>query len=209
MQLLIATTNKHKLDEIKKILRLKSINFLSLNDFHGVPNIIENGKTFEENAAKKARIIAKKYKILTLADDSGLEAKALSGRPGIKSARYAGPNPCLASRQATSEKLCKKLLAEMKNKRNRSAQFVCVIAIADPQGIINIARGICKGKITLEMQGENGFGYDPVFMPNGFKKTFAQMSQQMKNKLSHRSKALKSVLPKIINMRKKSAVNCG
>ena len=181
--LIIATRNKGKIREIKHFLKPLRLKITSLLDLPKLSDIRETGKTFEENAIRKARTIAKKTKELVLADDSGLEVKALKGKPGIRSARYAGPNP-------TTIRLCRKLLKEMKSNKDRRARFVCVIAIADPKKVRTV-KGICKGKVIFGMKGKHGFGYDPVFVPDGYKKTFAQMSLKLKNSISHRGKALK------------------
>lgn len=178
MVIVLATGNKNKVSEIRHILNQKIESF-------SYP-VKENGKTFEENAVKKASFAAKKTGQIAIADDSGLEVKCLNGKPGVRSARFAGPNP-------TSQKLCKKLLRVMANCKDRRARFVCVIAIADPNGKIKTLQGICKGKIIDKMLGQNGFGYDPVFVPQGYKKTFAQMKPAMKNRLSHRGRALKKL----------------
>lgn len=175
MKILVATKNQHKLREIKHIL--------------GIPvkacglQVREDGKTFEMNAIKKARAVARKYKEIAIADDSGLMVDCLKGKPGVRSARYASP--------PTPPNLCCKLLKAMKNCRNRRAKFVCVIALAYPNGQIKTFRGEVKGKIIEEMRGKHGFGYDPVFVPNGYKKTFAEMSSAFKNRISHRARALK------------------
>lgn len=183
--LIIATKNKGKVREIKHLLKLLKLKVFSLLDLSETPDIKENGRTFQANAIKKAKVIAGKFDSLVLADDSGLEVEALRGQPGIRSARYAGPNP-------TTEKLCRKLLCAMKNSRNRKARFVCVLAIASPKKT-RIVKGICTGKIAFKMKGAHGFGYDPVFIPNGYNRTFAQMPLRRKNKISHRGKALKKV----------------
>ncbi|MBI5699762.1 RdgB/HAM1 family non-canonical purine NTP pyrophosphatase [Candidatus Saganbacteria bacterium] len=176
MKLLVATTNKHKLKEIRHILGVK-VEGRKLN-------VKENGKTFEENAIKKARAGARKFKQLTIADDSGLMVNCLDGLPGVKSARFATP--------PTPKNLCQKLLRVMRRCRaNRRAMFVCVIALARPDGRVRTFKGIVRGKIIEEMRGRHGFGYDPVFVPNGSKKTFAQMSPAFKNRISHRARALK------------------
>ncbi len=174
--IVVATTNKHKLREIEQILKVR-VKGQAIR-------VKEDQKTFEGNAIKKAKAALKKTGQTSLADDSGLEVKCLDGKPGIRSARFAGPNP-------TSEKFCKKLLRVMKNSKNRRAQFVCVIAIAYPNGRVKTVKGVCKGKIILEMKGNKGFGYDPVFVPQGYKKTFSEMSSRTKNRLSHRGKALR------------------
>jgi XTP/dITP diphosphohydrolase len=181
--LMVATKNKGKVREIKHILKPFGIKIISLHDLPNMPDIKESGRTFEENAVKKAKAISALSQTWVLADDSGLEVKALKGRPGIRSARYAGPNP-------TTKKLCWKLLREMKDKKDRRARFVCVIAIAGPKKIYTVM-GVCNGRIALDMKGADGFGYDPVFIPKGYNKTFAQMSLREKNQISHRGIALK------------------
>ena len=182
-KLIIATKNKGKVREIKHILKPLKLKIFSLLDLPKLHDVKETGRTFEENAVKKSKTIAKKFKALVLADDSGLEVKALNGRPGVKSARYAGPTP-------TKIKLCAKLLKEMKDKKDRRARFVCVIAIADTKKMRTV-KGVCRGRIILEMKGRYGFGYDPIFVPEGYNKTFAQMPLKIKNMISHRGKALK------------------
>ena len=192
--MIIATKNKGKVREIKHVLKSLKLRVLSLLDLPKNPGIKENGRTFQDNAVKKASIIAGKLGALTLADDSGLQVRSLNGRPGIRSARYAGPNP-------TSKKLCIKLLREMKKNKDRSARFVCAVAICGPGKRLKIIQGICKGMIIDRMLGSHGFGYDPVFMPEGYRKTFAQMPLKLKNKISHRGRALrkaKAYLARII-----------
>jgi XTP/dITP diphosphohydrolase len=181
--IVIATRNRGKIREIKHVLKPLRLKVKSLLNMPGIPVTRENGKTFKENAIKKARSIAKITKSLVLADDSGLEVEALNGRPGVRSARYAGSDP-------TTMKLCSKLLMEMRNKKDRRAKFECVIAISRLNKEI-IVKGICKGRIALEMKGKHGFGYDPVFIPDKYSKTFAQMPLYLKNRISHRGKALK------------------
>lgn len=182
-RLVIATRNKGKVREIRHLLKPLKLKVVSLLDFPGFPSIKENGRTFKENALKKAKAVARKLKCLAIADDSGLEVMALNGRPGVRSARYAGPNP-------TSAKLCRKLLNAMKGKRYRWARFVCDVALAGPDRKPVIVEGICWGKIGDKMEGSRGFGYDPVFIPEGYQKTFAQMPLKLKNRISHRGKAL-------------------
>jgi XTP/dITP diphosphohydrolase len=183
-KLIIATKNKGKVREIQHLLKPLRLKVLSLLDIEGIKDIKEDGKTFKANATKKALTIARKLKTLVMADDSGLEVKALKGKPGIKSARYAGPNP-------TTSKLCTKLLREMSGKKDRNARFVCDIAIALPNGKVKVVEGVCAGKIGDKMAGKEGFGYDPVFIPGGYLMTFAQMTMALKNRISHRGKALK------------------
>ncbi|MFC1767766.1 RdgB/HAM1 family non-canonical purine NTP pyrophosphatase [Candidatus Margulisiibacteriota bacterium] len=181
-RLVIATKNKGKVREIKHLLKNFKVKVISLLDMPKVPDIKETAKTFKGNAIKKAKTIARKFNSLVLADDSGLQVKSLRNHPGVKSARYAGPNP-------TTNKLCGKLLREMKAKKDRKARFVCVIAVADAEKVRTV-KGICSGKIGYKMKGTQGFGYDPVFIPGGATRTFAQMPLKIKNKISHRGKAL-------------------
>ncbi|MFH1684158.1 MAG: RdgB/HAM1 family non-canonical purine NTP pyrophosphatase [Candidatus Margulisiibacteriota bacterium] len=187
MQILVATKNKHKLREIRHILG---------NGYRVTgngKNVKEDGQTFEENAIKKAKAIRLKNDEVAIADDSGLMVDCLGGRPGVRSARFASP--------PTPEKLCKKLLRVMSNEERvmsnklgvRSAKFVCVIAVVYPSGKVRTVKGICRGRIIREMRGRHGFGYDPVFVPKGYKKTFAEMKPAMKNRISHRARALKKL----------------
>jgi non-canonical purine NTP pyrophosphatase (RdgB/HAM1 family) len=178
-QVLVATTNKHKLREIRHILRSRVAGRES--------RVKETGKTFEENAIKKAKAVAKKFGQIAIADDSGLMVDCLGGKPGVKSARFAAP--------PTPENLCIKLLKVMRNAKcvMRRAKFVCVIAIVYPFGKAKTVKGVCRGKIIHEMRGKHGFGYDPVFVPNGYKKTFAEMKPSMKNRISHRARALRKL----------------
>jgi len=186
MKLILATRNKHKIQEIKAILRSLSVKVLSMLDFEGVPRVKEDGNTFKSNAIKKAKAFSKKFSIPAVADDSGLEIKALRGAPGVRSARFAGPN-------STKEKLCGKVLRLMKDvpPSKRNARFVCNIAASLPTGKVKVVEGTVNGRIAFEMRGSKGFGYDPIFIPKGYKKTFAEMKPSMKNRLSHRGRALK------------------
>lgn len=186
MKVILSTQNKHKLKEIRRILKGIKVKGLGIK-------VKEDGKTFEQNALKKAKAAAKISKSIALADDSGLMVEALNGKPGVKSARFVKGIP-------TPDKLCLKLLTMMEHKYNRKAKFVCVVAVAYPSGKYKVIRGEVRGKITEKMSGIHGFGYDPVFMPSGYKKTFAQMSPAQKNCISHRAKAfirVKSYLSKV------------
>ncbi|MFA6170442.1 MAG: RdgB/HAM1 family non-canonical purine NTP pyrophosphatase [Candidatus Margulisiibacteriota bacterium] len=176
-KIIVATTNQHKLREIGEILGI-------LVTGRGI-RVKENGKTFEANAIKKVKAIKLKPGEIAIADDSGLMVNCLGGRPGVKSARFAAP--------PTPENLCRKLLKVMKDCRERGAKFVCAIAVAFPDGRIRVVKGIVHGRIVREMRGAKGFGYDPVFRPCGYPKTFAEMSPTMKNRLSHRGLALKKL----------------
>ena len=185
-EIVIATRNPKKLKEIKRLFKKTGIKTLSLINFPKTPEVIEDKKTFRGNAAKKAVLTSRYTKILPLADDSGLEVKALGNKPGVKSSRYAGPK-----KRDIDNNL--KLLKALKGKpaSKRKAQFQCVIAIAYRGKLIKIANGICKGKIAFRMEGRTGFGYDPVFIPTGCKKSFSQLGSKIKDRLSHRSKALR------------------
>ncbi len=191
--ILIATKNKHKLEEIKDILKDLNIKVSSAYDYISNDfDIEETGQTFEENAILKAKIISEKVKFPVLADDSGLEVEALNGRPGVYSARFAGEN-------ATDEENNKKLLEEMKNipDDKRNASFVCVMAFAYKGNILQTFRGECKGKIGFEPKGSNGFGYDPLFELSDGKK-MAELSSEEKNFISHRRRALE-ILKSFLN----------
>lgn len=184
MKLLFATQNEHKISEIKKILS-SNIAIQSLGDLKDSTDIPETGSTLEENALLKARYVYSKFNQNCFADDTGLEVEALNGAPGVYSARYAGE-------PKSDEKNMIKLLEELKNKTNRKAHFKCVIAlILDGKEIL--FEGILNGKIIPEKSGTNGFGYDPVFLPENSLKTLAEMSMEEKNKISHRAIAVKKL----------------
>ena len=181
--LVIATRNKGKTKEIKALLKDFPVNIKNLDDFGPIPHLEEDGETFDENAYKKASFAARILGLPALADDSGLIVEALDGAPGIHSARYAGEN-------ATDEQRYLKLLDDMKGKSNRKAAFECVISIAMPTGPALTYEARCEGLITTEPAGSNGFGYDPVFFYPPYNKTFAQITEKEKNRISHRGKAL-------------------
>ena len=185
-EVVIATNNAHKLEEIGSILEDFDYNIYSLKDvdLDGI-EIIENGKTFEHNALIKARTIAKKTQMITIADDSGLEVDAIGKKPGIYSARFAGED-------ATDEQNREKLLKMMKSipSSQRSARFVSAIAVVFPDGKEFVVRGTCEGNIAFEEKGSNGFGYDNLFIVNKYNKTFAEMPATIKNAISHRANDL-------------------
>jgi XTP/dITP diphosphohydrolase len=188
MEIVLATTNKKKIEEIQRITHGMEIAFSTLDDYPGCPEVKEDGATFEENAVKKAVAIARYTQKPALADDSGLEVDALSGAPGIRSARYAGEN---AGDKQNLERLLSAL--EGIEEKKRSARFVCCIALVSPDGSINTFYGYAEGRIGMSPKGENGFGYDPVFYLNGQERTFAEMTAQEKDTLSHRGNALKKL----------------
>ncbi|MEJ5226948.1 XTP/dITP diphosphatase [Thermodesulfovibrio sp.] len=202
MRVVVASRNKKKIEEIRRILEGIDISLLSTDDFPHLEEVIEDGDTFEDNALKKARYVCKETGLPAIADDSGLEVKVLDGRPGVKSARYAGEN-------ATDEENVKKLLNEMKGipPEKRQASFKCCIALVLPNGEENIFTGQIDGWITEKPRGNLGFGYDPVFIPEGYEQTFAEMKPSEKDALSHRRKALdklKQFLLKLANFYKQN-----
>ena len=188
MELVIATTNKGKLREIQQLLKDLGVSVMSLADFHGYPNVIEDGKTFRENALKKAREISAFTGKPSLADDSGIMVDALGGEPGVYSARYSG-------KDADDLKNNSKLLRKMRDvpDAGRGAQFVCVMALVFPDGKEKVVSGLVRGRITREPRGPGGFGYDPLFYYSRARMTFAEMGPEEKNKVSHRARALKKI----------------
>lgn len=181
--LVLASRNAGKTGELRGLLKNFPVELKNLDDFGSIPPVEEDGTTFDENAHKKAAFTAKVLGLPTLADDSGLEVDALGGLPGVHSARYAGPNASDTDNSA-------KLSSEMKGKTNRAATFVCVISIAVPAGMALTYEGRCEGLIAEAPAGENGFGYDPLFYYPPLKRTFAQLSVEEKNQVSHRGKAM-------------------
>ncbi|MBW1805752.1 MAG: XTP/dITP diphosphatase [Deltaproteobacteria bacterium] len=181
--LVLATRNQGKILEFKELVSGFNIEVKSLEDFGPIPPVEEDGDSFEENAYKKAHLTARFLGLPALADDSGLVVEALDGAPGIYSARYAGE-------RATDQENNLKLLETMKGEDNRNAFFETVIAIAVPRGPALIYEGRCEGEIVHKLTGKNGFGYDPLFYYPPTKKTFAQMSQEEKNSVSHRGRAI-------------------
>jgi len=184
--LVLATRNQGKVMEFRDLLSAFDIRIKGLDDFDPIPSVAEDGETFEENARKKAVHTAKTLGLASLADDSGLVVEALGGEPGVRSARYAGE-------KATDEANNRKLLKAMGDISDRRAAFECVIAIAIPQGTARIYKGRCDGEIVKFPKGEKGFGYDPVFYYSPLGKTFAEMSPEEKNSVSHRGRAMAQI----------------
>lgn len=184
--LVLATRNKGKIKELTELFSAFDINIKNLNDFGPIPPIVEDGKTFEDNAYIKASFTAKVLGLPAIADDSGLVVEALDGAPGVYSARYAGEN-------ASDENNNKKLLNKMKNISRRNAHFETAIIIAVPRGYALTYIGRVEGEITNMPVGKNGFGYDPIFYYPPLKKTFAQMTQDEKSSVSHRGKAIREL----------------
>ncbi len=183
LPLVIATRNRGKTAEIRELLADFPIEIKNLDDFGPIPEVEEDGQTFDDNAYKKASFTARVLGLPALADDSGLMVDALDGAPGVYSARYAGE-------EATDADNTEKLLREMTGKENRKAAFMCVISLAVPTGAALTYEGRCEGTITEAPAGTAGFGYDPVFYYPPLEKTFAQMTSSEKNQVSHRGKAL-------------------
>lgn len=181
--IILATRNEGKIKEFHDLLKGYDVEFRSLNDFGPIPVVVEDGETFEENAYKKASETARMLGFPALADDSGLVVEALNGEPGVRSARYAGEG-------ASDEENNRKLLAAMKDVTNRKAEFQCCISIAVPRGPALTYEASCQGEIFEKPLGRNGFGYDPVFFYPPLAKTFAQLTREEKNGISHRGKAM-------------------
>ncbi len=184
--LVVATRNKGKKREIENVLKDFPVTIKNLDDFGPIPEVEEDGDTFDDNAYKKASFTARVLGFPALADDSGLIVDALNGDPGVYSARYAGDN-------ATDQENLEKLLKEIKGKNNRKASFQCVLSLAIPTGAALTYEASCEGEILSEPAGNNGFGYDPVFYYPKFGKTFAQLTIKEKSSVSHRGKALQDM----------------
>ena len=189
-EILIATKNENKTRELGELLSNSSFTLKNLSKIPNISEVEETGKTFTENAVLKAALYALQTKMWALADDSGLEVEALGGAPGVYSARYAGE-------LATDEERINKLLHELKSAidEQRRAKFVCAMAVSDEKGKIRfIAEGVCNGRIAVKPSGTNGFGYDPVFVPDGFDQTFGEISAEIKQKISHRARATAKII---------------
>jgi XTP/dITP diphosphohydrolase len=190
MEIVLATRNKKKIEEIRRITADLPITILSLDNFPDCPETVEDKDTFEGNAVKKASEVCLCAGKPALADDSGLEVDALGGAPGVYSARYAGN-----AGGGNDVRNYEKLLSELKTvpDEKRGARFVCCIALAFPEGTVKTFFGYAEGRIGREPKGKTGFGYDPVFIPDSYENTFAEMSAEEKDKLSHRGKALEKL----------------
>ncbi|MBD0373335.1 MAG: RdgB/HAM1 family non-canonical purine NTP pyrophosphatase [Pyrinomonadaceae bacterium] len=185
-ELVIATRNPGKLIEVREILLSLPVTLRSLLDFPESTEVEETGATFADNASIKARAYALQTGAWTLSDDSGLEVDALGGAPGVYSARYAGES-------ATDEERVELLLSKLARTGDslRRARFICAVSLADPAGrILNVSEGTCEGRIAHSPRGRQGFGYDPVFIPEGFEQTFGELSSEVKQIISHRARAL-------------------
>jgi XTP/dITP diphosphohydrolase len=184
-RLVLATRNRKKRAELEAILAPLGLRVHTLDEFPEVPEVVEDGATFEANARKKARAVAEATGLVALADDSGLEVDALGGLPGVHSARFAGE----PADDARNNQLLLERLRDVPPER-RGARFRCVIAVAVPGGETFVAEGSCEGRIGCEPAGEGGFGYDPLFIVDGYGQTFAQLPPEVKHRISHRGRAL-------------------
>jgi XTP/dITP diphosphohydrolase len=184
-KLIFATNNRHKLNEIKNIVNDR-LNLVSLKDLNFTEDIPEDHNSLQGNAQRKALYIYNKYKIDCFADDTGLEIEALNGEPGVYSARYAGD-------QCNFEDNIHKVLGKMQGVKNRKARFRTVISLVENGHIVNF-EGRIDGKILDQKQGIQGFGYDPIFQPNGYEQAFAEMTMEEKNKISHRARAIEKLV---------------
>lgn len=185
MKICFTTNNAHKLGEVKEILG-DSIDLLSLSDIGFQGEIPETHETLEENSLEKAQFIFDKFKIPVFSEDSGLEVDALGGKPGVHTAHYSGSRDAVANMG--------KVLEELSVSDNRNAQFRAVMTYIDAQGNVQQFEGIVKGSIAQEISGTDGFGYDPIFIPEGYDKTFAELSSDIKNSISHRKRALENLV---------------
>lgn len=183
MKILIASRNAYKIQEIREIFDLPDVDWVSTAEFPDLHDVVEDRDTFEGNAVKKATELARATGLWALADDSGLEVAALGNAPGVYSARYAG-EPCSHANNNA------KLLRELAGKTDRTARFRCVAALSDPSGRAETVSGSCPGRIVEALRGTQGFGYDPLFIPDGYETTFAEMGNAQKNTLSHRGRAM-------------------
>lgn len=194
-KLVVSTGNKHKIYEIKDILKDLDIEVLSKNDIDIEEfDVVEDGLTLADNSIKKAKALAERTNYMVIADDSGLFVDALNGEPGVYSSRYAGE-------EGNDKKNNQKLLENLVDKDDRNGAFKTVIALITEDKKIYTVEGVCKGTIALEPKGNNGFGYDPLFVPKGYDKSFAELGEDIKNTISHRALALvelKIILKKIL-----------
>ena len=186
LEILIATNNLGKVKEIKDILDGRQIKILTMKDFPHLPKIEEDGKTYKENAFKKARKILEYTGKICLADDSGLEIDYLKGKPGIYSSRWGN----------SDEERINKVLRLLKNvpMDKRNAKFVCVVVLVFPDGKTHMVKEECKGIIEFQPKGKSGFGYDPIFLVSEYNKTFAELGDKIKNRISHRGKAMRKMV---------------
>ncbi len=193
-EIVLASRNRKKAEEVARLLRPHGVRVLTLADFDDVPEVVEDGETFAQNAAKKATQVARHLQRWALGEDSGLVVDALGGRPGVYSARYSGPD-------ATDEKNNQKLLEELADvpDEKRSAHYVCHVTVSDPSGRVRLdVEATCHGRITREPRGTNGFGYDPLFLIPEYHRTFGELAPVVKDVLSHRARAFQRLVPQLV-----------
>ncbi len=195
LKIVIATRNPGKIREIEDVLRAPGSQLLTFRDLPGLPEPEESGQTLEENAVIKAVAAREHAGLPALSDDSGLLVDALGGNPGVHSSRYAGP-------EGDAERNMDRLLSEMKDVPHelRTARFLCVVALALPDGVTLLSKGECGGRILTERRGTGGFGYDPIFQPDGFERSMAELTLEEKNEISHRGKALRAMKALLKNL---------
>ncbi len=188
MKIVLATSNEHKVREYAQMLEPLGVTVVSAAQMGGMPEVDEDGETFEANAAKKATEAARHFGCAVMADDSGLEVLALNGEPGVRSARYAGEG-------GNDGRNLAKLLGKLQDVEDRRARFVCAIALSEADGTLRgVVRGEVQGTMAREIRGQGGFGYDPAFLPLGYDQTFGELPQEVKNQLSHRGNALRAAV---------------
>jgi XTP/dITP diphosphohydrolase len=200
-RIVLSSRNKKKIEEIAELMAPHGIALIGVTSFSDVPEVVEDADSFAGNAAKKASEVAKHLNEWAIADDSGLCVDALHGAPGIYSARYAGMHHpgTLAADEANNQKLLQELANVPTEKR--TAHYVCAVALSDPSGRIRVAaEGRCGGRILREYHGENGFGYDPLFLIPEYHKTFGELDPAVKRHLSHRAKAFEHAIPAIVRL---------
>lgn len=192
MKIILSTKNEGKIREIKNIFNIPGVELLTYRDFEDWPSISEDGKSFEENAIKKAQVVKGKFSLPVIADDSGLEVDYLKGKPGALSSRYSGGG---------DEENIRKVLRELEGVplEERKARFRCVAVFLSLDDVVLTAEGVCEGHIAFSPRGERGFGYDPIFIPLGYNKTMAELSLSEKNKISHRGKAFRRLREKVLD----------
>ena len=202
---LLATRNSKKLAELRRHLRGLRVPFRTLAESPAIPVVREDQPTFEANAIKKAVLPSRRVEDLVVAEDSGLTVDALDGAPGVRTARFA-KSPAALRDAANNAKLLR-LLRGVPD-RQRQAAFICVVAIASRGRLVGITRGVCRGRIAHEQRGSTGFGYDPVFIPLRFRRTFAQLGPRVKDRLSHRSRAMRQARPLIVRALRAARESC-
>ena len=195
MKVVLATRNRHKVEELERILAAHDVTLVSLADFPSVPDVAETGATFADNALLKARAVAAATGLVAVADDSGLTVQALNGMPGVLSARWAGSH----GDDVANLRLVLAQVADVPDER-RGAAFVCAAAAAAPDGREVVVQGEVDGVLTREPRGSNGFGYDPIFVPLGDSRTTAEMSAEEKDAISHRGKAFRALAPRLAQL---------